>query len=142
MKENILQQVAEFLGFKDIYEEDCVSAVNEEGLQSQEQNQNKVVKLHSYPEKELFVVKPDQFEDAATIVDKLKEQQPVILDLQETEMPLAAKIIDFISGASYALDGHREKLSDRIFLFTPQNLEINKQEESIDQQLDLNFLTD
>ncbi|MCK8823700.1 cell division protein SepF [Fuchsiella alkaliacetigena] len=140
MKEKILQQIADFLGFKELYEEDCVNAVNDKSLQGQEQN--KVVKLHSYAEKELFVVKPNKFEDAATIADKLKEQQPVILDLQETDVPLAAKIIDFISGASYALDGHREKLSDKIFLFTPQNLKINNQEQSIKEKLDLKFLTD
>ncbi len=83
-----------------------------------------VVSLHSRPVK-LVVVRPSAFEQVQGIADHLKSRRPVIVNLENTEKDCAKRILDFISGTAYALNGNMQKVSNSIFLFVPSNVEVS-----------------
>lgn len=76
----------------------------------------------------VHVVVPGQFSDATEIGDRMKASQPVIVNLQAAERDLARRMIDFCSGATYALGGSMDKVADQVFLLTPSNVEVSAEE--------------
>jgi len=69
-------------------------------------------------------------EDARFAADMLKERRPVILNLEQTDEDVARRAIDFVSGATYALDGYYERVGEKVFLFTPSNTLISTEEDA------------
>jgi cell division inhibitor SepF len=74
-----------------------------------------------------FVV-PKNFNDVQDVADKFKDAIPVILNLQSTDNDLSKRLIDFSSGLTYALDGGMQRIADKVFLLTPQNVEVSAEE--------------
>lgn len=62
---------------------------------------------------------PTNFEEAPRIGERLKAGQPVILNLQNAERNIRRRLLDFASGACYALGGRMERVADQVFLITP-----------------------
>lgn len=85
---------------------------------------NKVVNIHSNSQMKVVVLAPESFEDAKDIVDHLKQKKPVIINLEELEKDLAKKIVFFLSGAVYGIDGNIQKVSNGIFLAVPKSVDI------------------
>jgi len=83
-----------------------------------------VVSIHNSRPVKLAVVKPLAFEQVQVIADHLKSRRPVIVNLEETEKETAKRILDFVSGTAYALNGSMQKVSHSIFLFVPSNVEV------------------
>jgi cell division inhibitor SepF len=75
-----------------------------------------------------FVVGPGQFADAQQIGDRLKANQPVIVNLQGVDRELSRRMIDFCSGLTYGLGGAMDKVADHVFLLTPSNVEVSAEE--------------
>lgn len=73
-------------------------------------------------------VAPKNFNDAQDVADKFKEAIPVILNLQGADSDLSKRLIDFASGLTYALDGGMQRIADKVFLLTPQNVEVSAEE--------------
>lgn len=71
---------------------------------------------------------PTGFNDAKDIGDRLKNTQPVIVNLQGVDRDLARRLIDFSSGLTYGLGGTMEKVADSVFLLTPSNVEVSPEE--------------
>jgi len=86
-----------------------------------------VLNLHSSKNMRLVIVKPYEFAEAQQIVENIKARKPVLVNLEETEISEARRIVDFISGATYALDGNMQKVSQQIFVFAPSQVEVNAQ---------------
>ena len=76
------------------------------------------------PNMEVCVVKPTQLDDSREIINTLLAGRTVILNLEGLDLEIAQRIIDFTSGAAYAIDGKLQKISSYIFLVTPPNVEI------------------
>ena len=76
----------------------------------------------------VHVVAPSKFGDAKEIADSLKDNRPVIVNLQMAERDLQRRMIDFCSGVTYALGGSMEKAADQVFLLTPTNVEVSAEE--------------
>jgi cell division inhibitor SepF len=76
----------------------------------------------------VHVVAPSRFADAQEIGDRLKDDQPVIVNLQVVDRDLARRMIDFCSGLAYALGGSMEKVADQVFLLTPSDVEVSAEE--------------
>ena len=74
------------------------------------------------------VVAPGQFSDAQEIGDRLKANQPVIVNLQNADRELSRRMIDFCSGCTYALGGSMDKVAEQVFLLTPSNVEVSAEE--------------
>lgn len=73
---------------------------------------------------EVCVIKPSSMEDSREIVDTLVDSSTVILNLEGIDVELAQRIIDFASGACYALGGTLQKISSYIFVLGPYNVDI------------------
>ena len=80
----------------------------------------------------LVLIEPKTFDEGPKLVDSLKSKKPVIINLERLETEIARKIFDFLSGATYALDGNVQKVANNIFIFAPANVDITggKQNES------------
>lgn len=76
----------------------------------------------------VHVVAPGQFQDAQQIGDRLKANQPVIVNLQNADRDLSRRMVDFCSGATYALGGSMDKVARDVFLLTPSNVEVSAEE--------------
>jgi cell division inhibitor SepF len=76
----------------------------------------------------VHVIAPAQFGDARHIADRLMANQPVIVNLQVADRELMRRMIDFCSGATYALNGKMERVADKVFLLTPSNVKVSAEE--------------
>jgi len=86
--------------------------------------QNKVVNIHSSAQFKVVIMQPENFDDAQDICDHLKNKKPVIINLEEVEKEIAQRIVDFLSGAVYGLDGNIQKVANGIFVIAPNNVDI------------------
>lgn len=73
----------------------------------------------------VVVQRPVSFDDVQAVADCLKERRPVILSVELVPKEVARRLVDFVSGAAYALDGRMHRLGDALFLFTPSNIGID-----------------
>lgn len=73
---------------------------------------------------ELKVVKPEDYQDVAQIADYLINRKTVILNLEDTNKETARRLIDFLRGVAYAIQGQLERVSDKTFVITPNNIPI------------------
>lgn len=81
----------------------------------------------------MIVYHPVSYEDAQNIIDNLRAHKPVIVNLEDLEINCAQRILDFLSGAIYALQGTTRKISRNIFVFAPANYDVIGNEESGDE---------
>jgi cell division inhibitor SepF len=75
-----------------------------------------------------YVVAPTSFNNAQEVADKLKGNQPVIVNLQNVDRDLSRRIIDFASGLCYGVGGQMERVANQVFLLTPSNVEVSAEE--------------
>ena len=73
---------------------------------------------------QLILVRPESFNDAPTIAANMRAKKAVVLNLEGVEKNLARRIVDFLSGCGYALDGSAKKISQATYLFCPYNMEV------------------
>lgn len=75
---------------------------------------------------EVVVFTPSCFEDATEAVLAVQHLKTVVLHLEQLEPQEAQRIIDFVSGGVYAIDGQSERLGDSVFLFAPSIVSISR----------------
>ncbi len=73
----------------------------------------------------LVVIEPKRFEECPKLVDSLRGRRPIIINLEKIETETAKKIFDFLSGATYALNGNVQKVANNIFIFAPESVDIS-----------------
>ncbi len=73
-------------------------------------------------------VAPKNFNDVQDVGDKFKASIPVILNLQNADHELAKRIIDFVSGLTYALEGGMQRIADKVFLLTPEGVQLSAEQ--------------
>lgn len=74
---------------------------------------------------EVSMVKPTSIEDAREICDFLLSGKAVVLNMEGIHMEIAQRIIDFTSGATYSMNGNLQKISNYIFIATPESVELS-----------------
>lgn len=84
----------------------------------------KVVNINTTTQLKVVVVTPESFDEAKDIAEHLKQKKPVVINLEGVEKDIARRIVDFLSGSVYALDGNIQKISTGIFLIAPYNVGI------------------
>ncbi len=80
------------------------------------------------PQVKMHIVEPKSYAEAQNIADKFKQGTPVILNMSLTQPDLAKRLLDFASGLTYGLDGGLQKVSDKVFMLTPHNVEVSDAE--------------
>lgn len=103
---------------------------------------SKVVNMPQTEQIKMVISQPTTFEQSEAICDLLKEKKSVIVNLEYVNKDVARRIVDFISGGVYALDGHIQKISNSIFLIAPMNYEITNEmaREEIKSKLSVSWL--
>jgi len=121
MGKKLMDKVLGFIGFEEEPEEEPVETLAESPLVKKK---NTVVSLHTQRQVKVVVSEPRTFEEVQEIVDHLKNRRPVIVNLERVDGDLARRIVDFVSGATYGLNGSMQKVGGGIFLFVPSNVDI------------------
>lgn len=138
MMAKLFDKVLNFVGWE-IDEEDEDEVVEEQeevkeevrqpqflqnNMNSTKKQQGKVVNIHQSNQMKVVIVQPENYDDAQEICDHLKNKKPIIINLEDIEKEPAQRIIDFLSGSVYALEGTIQKVSNGIFLIAPHNVDV------------------
>lgn len=122
---NILDKMTNFFNGTD---EELEGEEYFENEQKEEQDfavkKGKVVNINTTTQLKVVVVTPESFDEAKDIAEHLKQKKPVVINLEGVEKDIARRIVDFLSGAVYSLDGNIQKISTGIFLIAPYNVGI------------------
>lgn len=134
---NFMNKMLNFVGFdtEEPYDEEYYTEEQEQPELEYEEpvldrlgsrNRNRVVKLHetSAQQMKVVVMQPEGFEEARDITNHLKAKKPVVVNLECIDKNVARRVVDFLSGAVYAVDGDIQKISNGIFLVAPKNIGI------------------
>ncbi|MFC1752058.1 cell division protein SepF [Thermoproteota archaeon] len=77
---------------------------------------------HRLTPSEIKIEEPRIYEDSLNISTYLRDNIPVIVNLKYLDSDSGKRLIDFICGTAYAINGHMMKIGENIFLFTPANV--------------------
>lgn len=126
--------VGKLMGFLGLQEEEIIEeevGTGEELLPSRKHknsnnnnNNNNIVSLHSQKNIRMVLFEPRSYEETQEIADHLRSRRPVIVNLQRLSSDSARRVVDFLSGCVYALNGDIKKIGASIFLCTPENIDI------------------
>lgn len=103
---------------------------------------NKVVSMSQGNQVKMVISQPTTFEQSEEICQYLKERKACIVNLEYVNKDVARRVVDFISGGVYALDGHIQKVSNSIFLIAPANYDIANEmgREEVKSKLSVSWL--
>lgn len=124
--------VKDFVGFGDIDYEDDIE-MEEEVLEERYEERaplfsrrNKVVPIDRQANQpSIVVLKPKCFNSSTEVADQIKLRRPVILDVGGLDPEEARRVVDFIAGTVYGLNGDIQKVSGGIFVATPSSYDIS-----------------
>ena len=85
---------------------------------------NRVVNINATTQLSVVLVKPEKFENAAEVADHLINRRTVILNLEQTNKDVSRRIVDFLSGVTYAQDGKIKMVANNTYMITPYNVDI------------------
>lgn len=103
---------------------DNVLSLSNRGKKRSANTASNVVSLPSAAQMKMIVYHPISYEDTQNIIDNLKSRKPVIVNMEELEIECAQRILDFMAGAVYALNGTIFKISRGIFVVAPTNYDV------------------
>ena len=83
---------------------------------------DKVVNIHTTAQLQVVLVKPERYEEAASIADNLCEKRTVVLNLESTNRDIARRLLDFLSGVAYANNGQIKRVANSTYIITPYNV--------------------
>lgn len=121
----MFDKMLSMMGFGDMEEPTEEKGLEKNELQQHSQRKNApVVSLHASRQLRVVVCEPASFDEAQNIADNLKNRRAVVVNLEKAGSEQARRIVDFISGTTFALSGNMEKVGQSIFLFVPNNIDI------------------
>lgn len=91
---------------------------------SSRKSKGNIVSIHSQQQSKVVLNEPRSYDETQEVADHLKSRRSVIVNLQRVPSDQAIRIVDFLSGTVYALNGSISKIGPSIFLCTPDNVEI------------------
>ncbi len=94
------------------------------GGSQQDRRNNKVVNIHTTAQLQVVLVKPESFDNVSDIAEHLRDKHAVVLNLEKTDKGVARRLVDFLSGCAYALDGKIKKVAISTYIITPYNVDI------------------
>ncbi len=93
--------------------------------QTTKRSSSQVVSIHTNVQMQVCIVKPEKYEDAQEICDQIKSRRPVVVNLEKIEYPTAQRIMDFLTGTCYSLDGTIQRVANNIFIIAPENVDVS-----------------
>lgn len=91
---------------------------------SRHSKSDKVVNIHTTAQLQVVLVKPEGFEEAASIADNLNARRTVVLNLESANREVARRLLDFLSGVAYANNGQIKRVANSTYIITPYNVDV------------------
>ena len=154
MSGGFFNKLLNIVGFEDVEEDDVMMDKEQDEYEEFEQQEEelyeetrpnnkkrggKIVGLptaNSSSKMSMIVYQPSTNEDTQNIIDNLKARKPVIVNLDDLDTEVAQRVLDFLSGAVYALNGNIKKVARSIFVVAPSNIDIASNEGESDRNHD------
>ncbi|BDR67401.1 cell division protein SepF [Clostridium tetani] len=138
MAGKVLNKVMGFLGLEDEYEyeeyyedtdelENSSESAEFEPIIHSNKKQGKVVSIHSTSTPKVSIVKPKTYDEVVDICDDLKDGKIVIVNSIELDPKVGQRLVDFVSGATYSLNGTLEEIEKGIYILSPSNVEVDSE---------------
>lgn len=109
-------------------EEDLEEEDNEEQFREVISNKkNKIVSIKNNSSPKVILKRPCEFQDIMEIVDAVKSRRIVVMNIADADQKQAQRMIDYIVGACYALNGSFEEIAKSIYIFAPDNVEVSNE---------------
>lgn len=89
--------------------------------------QNKIVNIHTASAAKVVISKPANYDEGTIIVDNLKSRKIAVVNINGVEQKEGHKILDFLIGAVYALEGGIQQVEKGVFILTPSNVEVSNE---------------
>jgi cell division inhibitor SepF len=128
----VMNKFMNFLGLQEeeevIHRERVVEEHEEVETNPYEQrNKNKanVVSIHSQKSSKVVLSEPRSYDETQEIADHLRSRRAVVVNLQRVRPEIGVRIVDFLSGTVYALNGYISKIGPNIYLCTPDSVDIH-----------------
>ena len=105
---------------------------DEEIQETSKKRKKSNLKVISHPKAgfyEVMVIEPRTFEESLEVVNNLRVRKSIILNMHLLDAEQSQRVVDFISGATHALDGHQQRIGEGVFIFTPNNVNISAETE-------------
>lgn len=87
-------------------------------------NPGRVMSINRSSNMQVVLVKPERFDQVSDIANRLRDKQSVVLNLEATNKDVARRVVDFLSGTAFALDGKIRKIAVSTYLVIPYNVEM------------------
>lgn len=97
-------------------------------------SQSKIVSIHQNAKMDIMNFKMQKYDVTGDIASYIKMRKPVVVNMQALKKEEAQRAIDYLTGASFALDGKVEKIADQIFIFSPEHISVSTISEEIKQK--------
>ena len=94
-------------------------------VREREERESKVVSHPNFRGYEVIVCEPRSYDQSVNIVKHLKERKTVILNLHLLDKDQSLRIVDFLCGATHALNGNQQRIGESVVIFTPQNINLS-----------------
>lgn len=140
MENKFIKGLGKIIGFdEDDYEDDEVledkaekdeqeqDDIEIEPFMANVKKQNKIVNIHTASSAKVVIIKPMNYDEGTAIVDNLKNRRIAIVNINAVEQKVGHKILDFLIGAIYALEGGLQQVEKGVFILTPSNVEVTSE---------------
>ena len=122
LEETPLDEEMEDQEMEDVVEEP-VTEIQETPMPARSRK-GKIVNMPSSNTMKMIVFQPMSYEDTQSVIDNLKNRKPVVVNLEALDVDVAQRVLDFMSGAVYAINGAIQKVSRCIFVLAPNNVDV------------------
>jgi cell division inhibitor SepF len=126
----VMNKFMAFFGLQDEEEDDAnrrdrLEAEHDDAtVHELRRHRGNVVSIHQQKHTRMVLSEPRSYEEAQDIADHLRSRRPVLVNLQRVRPDQAMRMVDFLSGTVYALNGHIAKVGPNIFVCTPESVEL------------------
>ena len=124
-------------GYSDGYDTDGISDYSENGYMDEpatDMRGGSNVSVTSGSSIEMVVVKPEKLGSVTQIADYLVDRKTILLNLEETNKDTARRLIDFLNGVAYAINGNLRKVATNTYVVTPSNVELSGEKIRAEQE--------
>ena len=92
--------------------------------------------MNNHNKQDVVLFRPSSFNDTTKAADDLRNRKAVIVNMENVDKAMARRVVDFLSGCVYALDGTVKKIAQSAYLFCPQNMNVVGDLESVQAEVE------
>ena len=85
---------------------------------------------------DIVLFRPANFNDTSKAADDLRNKKAVIVNMENVDKAMARRVVDFLSGCAYALDGKVKKIAQATYLFCPHNMDVQGDLENLQSEVE------